>query len=92
MIYQRHPDMVARKILDEVILVPVSRNVADMQSIFTLNETGARVWDMIDGKNTEDDIVKTLVEENEVEEAQARQDLSVILSQLQEIRAITPPS
>jgi len=88
MIYQKHPDMVARKILDEVILVPVSRNVADMQSIFTLNETGARIWELIDGKNTEEDILRRLTEEHEVDPATAKNDLSVILGQLQEIRAI----
>lgn len=89
MIYQKHPNMVARKIMDEVILVPVSRNVADMQSIFTLNETGARVWELLDGKNSEEDIVRTLVEECEVDQAKVREDVAVLISQLKEIKAIT---
>lgn len=88
MIYQKHSNMVARKILDEVILVPVCKNVANMQSIFTLNETGAFVWDRINGKNSEEDILKTLIEKHEVEEEKAKADLSLLLDQLKEIGAI----
>ena len=45
MIYKKHGDIVSRKIMDEVILVPILKNVANMQSIFTLNETGAKIWE-----------------------------------------------
>jgi len=80
--------MVARKIMDEVILVPIHRNVADMQSIFTLNETGARIWELIDGKNSAEGIVRVLASEHEVSKGEVEKDVTLILSQLKEIGAI----
>lgn len=86
--YKKHPGMVARKIMDEVILVPIQKNVANMQSIFSLNPMGAKVWELIDGKNTEENIAKVLSEEHEVSPALVRKDLSILISQLKEIGAI----
>lgn len=88
MIYQKNPGMVARKIMDEVILVPVRKNVADMKSIYTLNETGAKAWELIDGKNEVDDIVRAIVEEHEVEAAKAKADVETLIAQLKEVGAI----
>ena len=39
--YQKDPDMVSREIAGEVILVPIRRNVGDLESVYTLNETAA---------------------------------------------------
>jgi hypothetical protein len=50
--YQKNPDMVSRLIGDEFILVPIRRNVADLESVFTLGGTGVRIWELIDGKLT----------------------------------------
>ena len=88
MVYQKHSKMVARRIRDEVMLVPILNNAADIQSLFTLNETAARVWELIDGNNQEEDIVRTLVAEHEVDPDQAQADLSSLLSELKEIGAI----
>ena len=88
MIYKKHGDIVSRKIMDEVILVPIRKNVANMQSIFTLNETGAKIWEWIDGKNTEEDIAKALAKEHDMEESVVRKDVSTLIAQLKEVGAI----
>ena len=48
--YQKDQAVVSRKIADEVILVPIRKNVGDLESIYNLDEVGARIWELIDGK------------------------------------------
>ena len=50
-IYVQDDNMVFRHIGDEMILVPL-RQTANLESIFTLNETGARVWQLLDGQRS----------------------------------------
>jgi hypothetical protein len=87
-IYQKSPDIVARNIVGEVILVPVTRTVGDVESIYTLNEVGARIWNLIDGKRSARDILDLIVGEYDVSEEDAEEDLLVILQQLEGIDAI----
>lgn len=45
--FVRNPEFIFRKIVDELVLVPVHQNLADMDSIFTLNEVGAFLWEKL---------------------------------------------
>ena len=55
-ILSHSPSVVTRKTGNEYVLVPITNNIADMNSVYTLNETGAFIWEQIDGKrNVEDD-------------------------------------
>jgi hypothetical protein len=87
-IYRKNPDMVFRKIADELILVPIRQNVGDLQSIYTLNETGARIWELIDGKKNYSQIKKIINDEFGVSAEEVDQDLRLFLSQLQGVGGI----
>ena len=76
--------VVTRKIADETILVPVSGNLANMQRIFTINEVGASVWAMMDGKKTEKEIRNALQQVFDVEEVQLNKDLFDFIEQLKQ--------
>lgn len=86
----KDPNMVSRKIDEEVILVPIRQNVADLDCIYTLNAVGARIWKLIDSKRGVKEIKETIVKEYEVSEKEAEEDLLKFLSQLEEIRAVAP--
>ncbi|MFH1093586.1 MAG: PqqD family protein [Candidatus Omnitrophota bacterium] len=86
--YQKSEDIVSRKIADEVILVPIKSNVGDLDNIYTLNNVGARIWELIDGKRRLVDIKNVLAEEFEVDESQARKDLEEFTQGLLEIKAL----
>jgi hypothetical protein len=88
--YAKDPDFVFRRIADEIILVPVRRNMGDLESIYSLNETAARVWELLDGRRTLGDLVATLVQEFEVAPGTAETDLRSLLGQLTEAGAIHP--
>ena len=86
--YQKDPSIVSREIAGEVILVPIRRNMGDLESIYTLNETAAAAWMLIDGSSTLQKIRDQVVEEYDVEVEQAQLDLIDLVAQLEEIGAI----
>ena len=88
-IYRQGDSIVSRRIEDEVILVPIRQNVADLGSIYTLTEVGAYVWEQMDGQRTTAEILGLIVEEFEVTEEEAQEDLTEFLEQLSAIGAIT---
>ena len=87
-VYSKSDSIVSRKIADEFILVPIRQNVGDMESIYTLNETGARIWELIDGKIKVREIKEKLIEEFEVAPEEVEKDIVEHLMQLEEIKAI----
>ncbi len=87
-IYKKSDSIVSRKIADEFILVPIRQNVGDLESISTLNEVAARIWELIDGKMKVREIKDKIVEEFEVTPQQAEKDLAEYIKQLEKIEAI----
>jgi hypothetical protein len=73
-----HPDVIAKRLKDKTaVLVHMGTN-----SIFELNETGAKVWELLaEGVSTEG-IVRQLVEQFEVEEVQAADEVKRLITQL----------
>ncbi len=69
------PSVVTRKTGNEYILVPIANNIADMDSVFTLNETGAFIWEMIDGNRTVGEIIEALTYEYETDITTATEDI-----------------
>jgi hypothetical protein len=86
--YRKDPDIVSRKIAAEFILVPIRKNVGDLEGIYTLNEVAARAWELIDGKRKVKEIKDKIVEEFEVAPEEAEKDLAELLQGLEKIAAI----
>jgi hypothetical protein len=76
------PSIVTRKTGNEYVLVPVANNIADMNSVYTLNETGAFIWEHIDGKRSLSDLIEALVKEFEVDEKTAAEDVFSFISEM----------
>jgi len=87
-VYKKSDSIVSRKIADEFILVPIRQNVGDLESISTLNEVAARIWELIDGKMKVREIKDKIVEEFEVTPQQVEKDLIEYIKQLEKIEAI----
>ena len=87
-VYKKSDSIVFRKIADEFILVPIRQNVGDLESIHTLNEVAARIWELIDGKKKAREIKDKIVEEFEITPQKAEKDLIEYLKQLEKIEAI----
>lgn len=87
-VYLKNPDFVQRNVAGECILVPVRRRLVDANSIYVLNETGASLWNRIDGTRSIRDIVVEFSEEYDVTVDQVRQDCETLLADLLSIQAI----
>lgn len=86
--FQKESSIVSRRIADEMILVPIRRQVGEVECLYALNEVGARIWELIDGQRSVKALRDTLVAEFEINEAEAQQDLSELIHQLRDIGAI----
>jgi hypothetical protein len=87
-VYKKNGNIVYRKIADEFIMVPIRNDVSDLSSIYTLNEVGARIWELIDGKREVSKIKKIIIEEFEVDPKEAEADIVELLGQLEAIGGI----
>lgn len=85
---RQNTDFVARPVGAELVLVPVTRSAAELESIFTLNEVGARVWALLATCDDEEQIVGKLVEEYEVSRDEVLADVRELLTQLKAIGAV----
>ena len=78
----RSPSVVTRKTGNEYVLVPVADNIADMNSVYTLNETGAFLWELIDGENNIEDMIEALIREYDIDEKTATDDVFEFIGEM----------
>lgn len=73
---------VTREVGNELVLVPLTGNVSQMNELFTMNETGKFIWESIDDKSNVDSLVEKMVEVFEVDPDVARRDIEGFLERI----------
>jgi hypothetical protein len=89
-VYTRNEAFVFRVIGEEAILVPIFGQVADMESIYTLTEVGARIWELVDGTRSLSAVRDRLLEEYDAPPAEVESDLLEFVRDLVAIEALRP--
>lgn len=74
---------VARKVGNELVVVPLSGNVAQMNELFTLNETGMFIWENVTKESSNNSLAKQMVEIYDIDEATALRDIELFLSKVE---------
>jgi hypothetical protein len=87
-VYRKAAECAARSVGEETVLVPIRRNVAELESVFVTNEVGKAIWEVLDSPQTLDEVVKGIAERFIVPEAEARKDAAEFLGALLEARLI----
>jgi len=87
--FKKSKNIVSRQIGTETILLPIFKNTEELNCIYTLNKSAARVWELIDGNRTFDAIEKEIKKEFEVDDKKLAAQLDLIFKDLKEIKAIT---
>lgn len=82
-LFSRAKDFAVRNIAGETILVPIRSGVADLDSIFLLNETGSVVWAALERPASAESIVEAVVAEFQVDREMASTDVRDYLSALE---------
>ena len=80
--FRTHPDLVARQIAGEMVLVRVVENVAQIASVYVLNDTGSTIWSLLAAGPRGDEVVRALVSDFDVSEETARTDVEEFLRDL----------
>ena len=80
--YVRENDCVTREIAGETIIVPIRNRVGDLDSIFTLNEVGTLIWQLIDGRTSTHQIAEAIHQTYDVEQEEATRDTVGFLESL----------
>ena len=88
-ILSHSPTVVTTRTGNEYVLVPVANNIADMNSMYTLNETGAFIWEQIDGKRTVGEIIDELVKEFDVDYDTASGDVLAFVDEMKKYLIIS---
>lgn len=83
-IYKHTGQMMVKEIGNEKILVPLRSNVADMEQIYTLNETAAFIWERMDGRLTTDEIASQLADEYDVKLETAVTDVEEFVNEMRD--------
>ena len=89
-IYRQADNIVTRRIMDETLLVPVSGELASMEELYTLNETGAFVWQALDGVRPLAEIGRRLGKQYDAPAEEIEADLLEIMNGLADAGLVTP--
>ena len=81
-------ELIQRDIAGDTVLVPVGKTVFDSTGLFVLNELGTFIWELLPRVETAEEICAAILEEYEVPEAVARQDVAEFLQKLEEMNII----
>jgi hypothetical protein len=91
-IYIKGDELMTRNIAGETLVVPIKSRVGDLDSIYTLNDVGSRIWQMLDGRVPVQAIVETISAEYDVAETDATQDVLELIGTMEEaglIKSVT---
>lgn len=75
-------EFVLREIAGDYVIIPVGKTVIEFNGLITVNEVGVSIWDMLQNEVTFDQIVQGILNEYEVEESVAREDIREFLDKL----------
>lgn len=82
-VYAISEDVVVREIEGDLIIVPLTSDVGDMEDeLYSLNETGRDIWDRLDGKTSLQDLITQLSDEYEASFQEIEADVIGLIREL----------
>ncbi len=77
-------EFITRTIAGETVVVPTGAAAARLNGMITLNDTGAFIWKFLQEEHTKEELLAAMLEEFEVDEACAREDIEGFIGVLME--------
>lgn len=82
-VFEKSEDIVDRLIEDELIIIPLTNGIGDMEDeMYTLNESGKVIWKKLDGVHSVNQIIDEILQEYDVVRSELEADTIGILSEL----------
>lgn len=82
-------EFILREIAGEYVIIPVGKTALDFNGLISVNEVGASLWNMLQEDVTMDELVQGILDEYDVEESVAREDIQEFLDNLLKKKIIT---
>jgi len=87
--YAVSDEVIAREIEGEIVIVPLISGIGDMDDdLYTLNETGKSVWNLLDGKITLKEVITAMYNEYEVSITTIEDEITGLVKDLLDKRLI----
>lgn len=74
---------VSREVDKDLILVPLTGNIAKMNEMFTLNETAKLIWENMDKVDSEESLTDLITTEFDVSRELASADITAFIKHLE---------
>ena len=68
-------EFITRTIAGATVVLPTGAAAARLNGMITLNDTGAFIWKFLQEEHTKEELLAAMLEEFEVDEACAREDI-----------------
>jgi hypothetical protein len=90
-IFVRSRSVVSRRVAGETLIVPVRGKVGDLASIYSFNEVGSLVWELLEVPRDVSELALAVEREYDVGPSQAQQDVSKFLDDMRSVGLIEVP-
>jgi Coenzyme PQQ synthesis protein D (PqqD) len=87
---RRSSNVVSRVVADEAIVVPIRRGAADLNSIYTFNESGTKLWSLIENGQNSAALASYLQSEYGLTQAEALSDAEAFVKDLTQEGLVEP--
>ena len=77
-------EFILRQIAGDNIIVPTGKTVLEFNGVVSVNEVGASLWNMLQKEVTFEELAQGILNEYDVEESVAKQDIREFLDKLNE--------
>lgn len=88
-LFVRSDTVVSRLIGGETLIVPISKGVGDLASIYSLNPVATTIWDAIAEPRSKSEIVRAIAREFQAESAQIERDVEAFLFEMESVGLVT---
>ena len=82
-LFQLKSKFVTREVGNELIVVPLSANVAQMNELFTLNETAKVIWENLNEGIDMPTLIQTITDTFDIDKYTAEKDVELFLLRLE---------
>lgn len=74
---------ISREVNHELVLVPITGNIARMNEMFTLNETAKFIWERTQQGTSTEKLIKLMTDEFEIDADTAERDIFGFLEKIE---------
>ena len=84
-------DLVVREIEGVTLVLPLSADIGEIEDkMYSFNETGLAIWNLLDGVRTAENVTKALCEAYEADYDEVFADVSALISELLDRKILLP--